>query len=573
MIWMKLLTPLLKSSNKAKSAGSTASTILITAASAWVVLYMVVLYFMQVNVFNLRLYWQYLLIQAVSWIALGVLMVVSAAMHPHRPFPLGLAVFMGCFLVLMLIRVYTVIQSYRDADPKKSQEEAEVAIIVQRQSETTIPAYAHLNPHLDHAPTFQALALPGLFSSGLSDWGELEQHTEAASSFMVREAEGPDRNLSGPFVRWDMTMSTVIMTVVLYHVYYDVIAVHPFPGRHALFLALLFFVYPIIVFLPYLKEIPTPDRSVAVKAAALSDWIWFVRTAEVAQEALDSTDSTDNTDNARPFPLKLALPRNHRYALYREIFAPSWVLKEVYVEPEMDITVAFMKDTETQDLVLLFSSTRSKRNVRTDLNVRLETLPEDWRVPVEAHVHRGFLQAYMTVDAWILERLTAWSKDGTLDRTPRFFACGYSLGGALATLAAARIAALSNPAIESTLRIPPSKLYLYTYGGPHVGDGLFVDWLDDTLPNNHGVRFVNPRDPVPAAMRSQLVHTKGYYPVAVPLRGNLPPYTHDIEVYRLGIQRGLTWSIASILAPTVITMAILTWVMLFVLPKIKAMKS
>lgn len=534
-----------------------ASTILTTATSVWVVLYMVVLYFLQVNVFNLRLYWQYLLIQAVSWIALGVLMVLSAGLHPHRPVPVFLTVFMGCFLVLMLIRLYTVIQSYRDVNPKNSREEAEA---VMTRAASTPLSNAHLNPQLDHAPMVQALPLPLPYLSNLgdlSDLGELEQRSQETQSFMLREAEGPDRNLSGPFVRWDMTMSTVIMTVVLYQVYYDVIAVHPFPGRHALFLALLFFVYPMIVFLPYLKEIPIPDQSVAVKAAALSDWIWFVRTPEVAQEAQEA--QTERATKARSKP---GLPRSHRYALYREIFAPSWELREVFVEPTKDLTVAFLEDTETHDLVILFSSTRSKRNVRTDLNVRLSTLPEAWKVPVEAHVHRGFLEAYVTLDTWIMERLDAWSKDGTLERMQRVFVCGYSLGGALATLAAARMIAANT--------IPVTQLYVYTYGGPHVGDGLFVDWLDDALPNNHMVRFVNPRDPVPAAMRSQLVHTKGYYPVAVPLRGNFPYYVHDINVYRLGIQRGLTWSITSILAPTVITMAILTWVMLFVLPRLKA---
>jgi pimeloyl-ACP methyl ester carboxylesterase len=97
--------------------------------------------------------------------------------------------------------------------------------------------------------------------------------------------------------------------------------------------------------------------------------------------------------------------------------------------------------------ILVFRGTQTFRNWVTNL----DTAPVSW--PGQGRVHRGFreaLESVWPVLASVLETLVG----------PVLYA-GHSLGGALATLAAAKR--------------PPEVLY--TVGSPRVGDGLFASSL------------------------------------------------------------------------------------------------
>jgi lipase (class 3) len=86
--------------------------------------------------------------------------------------------------------------------------------------------------------------------------------------------------------------------------------------------------------------------------------------------------------------------------------------------------------------------------------------------------HRGFLRAFNELWPFILEHIR-----GNL---PTRFV-GHSLGGALATLAAAALAKAEVCTVLDT----------YTYGCPHVGDGAFAGSVPPQI------RIVHDLDPVP----------------------------------------------------------------------------
>ncbi len=130
---------------------------------------------------------------------------------------------------------------------------------------------------------------------------------------------------------------------------------------------------------------------------------------------------------------------------------------------EIDGTAALLLHRQARPAcaVLVFRGTASLR----DWLVNVRAVRRSWQGP--GRVHYGFRRALHRV----------WSRlEPHLDDAPDAFFTGHSLGGALATLAAA-------------LRPP---LATYTFGAPKVGDRTFAA----ALPN--GVhRVVNGRDLVP----------------------------------------------------------------------------
>jgi pimeloyl-ACP methyl ester carboxylesterase len=75
------------------------------------------------------------------------------------------------------------------------------------------------------------------------------------------------------------------------------------------------------------------------------------------------------------------------------------------------------------------------------------------------------------------------------------YVCGHSLGGALATLAAADLAGLQLP----------GALTIYTFASPAVGEKTFADWFDGLVPDSY--RIYNGPDIVPTLPPSLIGYT------------------------------------------------------------------
>ncbi|WP_263971558.1 lipase family protein [Leptolyngbya ohadii] len=83
----------------------------------------------------------------------------------------------------------------------------------------------------------------------------------------------------------------------------------------------------------------------------------------------------------------------------------------------------------------------------------------------------------------------------TLNPSPPWFIAGHSLGGALATLAAADLA-YNYPTIKE-------RIQLYSYGAPRVDNQAFVEFLGTIAPNSY--RILNMADMVTMVPPANLV--------------------------------------------------------------------
>ncbi len=120
-----------------------------------------------------------------------------------------------------------------------------------------------------------------------------------------------------------------------------------------------------------------------------------------------------------------------------------------------------------QQIVLAFRGTEDWADVLTDIDM----LPQ---IINGARVHGGFAADYQAVARDILRLLDKHRADEKY-----FWITGHSLGGALATLAAAY------------LQLPDDRHAVFTYGQPAVGDRVFSKQYRRA---HH--RFVNDQDPV-----------------------------------------------------------------------------
>lgn len=136
---------------------------------------------------------------------------------------------------------------------------------------------------------------------------------------------------------------------------------------------------------------------------------------------------------------------------------------------EADDTQCFVASS-SEAVLLSFRGTENLGDWLGNLNVIATTRPY-------GKVHRGFLGAFQVVVSELRSRLSSLAGRPLL-------VTGHSLGGALATVAAA----------EWQGAVPIS--WIYTYGQPAVGMGGFPAFVSQHHPGNF-VRFVNDDDIVP----------------------------------------------------------------------------
>ena len=157
------------------------------------------------------------------------------------------------------------------------------------------------------------------------------------------------------------------------------------------------------------------------------------------------------------------------------------------------LQAAVFEPDDRQSAALVFRGTLGLRDLLTDS----QFLMEAWETG--GRVHRGFARSFAKAWPWCEQQLKRIG-------CPVFFT-GHSLGGAHATLAAAK--ALSSPTL-------PKPAALYSIGSPRVGDPKFAESLQGLL----HCRCVNDQD---------LVAT---IPAAFSLPG-FPVYQHTGDLHRL----------------------------------------
>ncbi len=154
-------------------------------------------------------------------------------------------------------------------------------------------------------------------------------------------------------------------------------------------------------------------------------------------------------------------------------------------------TQAYMFRTDTF-VVLAFRGSQEPKDWLTNVTTQLcsFTLRKGGVTTLSSYqgkVHTGFFLAWASIEDAVLAQIDRWRSEqsGQTPKLPPLYITGHSLGGALATMAAA---ALSDYGVDVA--------GVYTFGQPRVGDRTFTNQLNA---HTHGkvFRFVNNNDIVP----------------------------------------------------------------------------
>ena len=154
-------------------------------------------------------------------------------------------------------------------------------------------------------------------------------------------------------------------------------------------------------------------------------------------------------------------------------------------------TQAYMFRT-SRFMVLAFRGSKEPKDWRTNFTTQLRnlTIRKNGITSMSSYkgrVHAGFFLAWAIIEQSVLAQISQWKLEAAEkgENLPPLFITGHSLGGALATIAAA---ALSDNDVEVA--------GVYTFGQPRVGDRLFVSQLNSHI-DGKVFRFVNNNDIVP----------------------------------------------------------------------------
>ena len=145
-------------------------------------------------------------------------------------------------------------------------------------------------------------------------------------------------------------------------------------------------------------------------------------------------------------------------------------------------TQAFMF-RKGDNLILVFKGTQQLADWKTNLKIRLKeftVLADQESIPPTGRVHRGFLDAWQSVEKQVIYYLRKWWTPDT-----KLWVTGHSLGGALAAVA------------TISLETQGFKVSgLYTYGQPRVADWKLVNYMNKRM-GDRIIRYVNNNDIVP----------------------------------------------------------------------------
>lgn len=294
-------------------------------------------------------------------------------------------------------------------------------------------------------------------------------------------AQGFEENMTNAMVRWDSSLAAVSSGLVLCMLFYRTFSSRFRYGFATLQAALLVaFVIPAIYALPAVASLRSVDRGVARKSVGLCG-----ESYEVLSRSSQAGEG--NADR-----------------------------------------MAYLEDGDTLYVAFAGTDPSIKDDVLTDLNVRSKTSPVYYSA-LAASVHQGFGLLYDRVKPAFLERIRS-------SQYSRIVFCGHSLGGALATIAAADFASSS----------PETRVWCFTFGSPQVGDQLFVNRFNRSVAVS--ARFVNPFDVVPHSLAGQYGHVKGLVPVST-LKHDVFPFSHSLSSYERGVNASVASNAYGLIAP------------------------
>jgi Lipase (class 3) len=150
--------------------------------------------------------------------------------------------------------------------------------------------------------------------------------------------------------------------------------------------------------------------------------------------------------------------------------------------PKQD-TQAYIWISESEGIVYVcFRGTESTQDILADIDVRREHMELESKEGGVISVHRGFYRQYKAIRAEMMKYL-----EDRREAYRTIVFTGHSLGGAVATIAAAECA--------ERFKKEGKEIECHTFGSPRVGNKNFVKWFNKNIEKNW--RVFNADDPVP----------------------------------------------------------------------------
>lgn len=186
--------------------------------------------------------------------------------------------------------------------------------------------------------------------------------------------------------------------------------------------------------------------------------------------------------------------------------AENWGLDaELLEHTETDTQCLLAQSSEQKVLVVAFRGTETKaQDMLTDakfLQTRASWMPEleveDGQDHKQFNIHQGFADSLEAIWPELEERLQT-----LVSKNYKIMFCGHSLGGALATLAAHRLAVEYQ---RDDSRPTPHIHAVFTFGQPRVGNDVFMEDVDKQLYGRY-IRSVNNRDVIAMLPPPNLLH-------------------------------------------------------------------
>jgi predicted lipase len=197
---------------------------------------------------------------------------------------------------------------------------------------------------------------------------------------------------------------------------------------------------------------------------------------------------------------------------------PSGDPIDIFTDLSMNINKVFFLSTiddaqlytllTDDSIIFAIRGTESLSDVKTDINFFKDPFQDiiysnniDAKKYKNIRVHQGFLKQFNSIKYSIIATIYGqlWKHNKNISKV---ICIGHSLGGGLATLAAAHIKSLF-----------PSefKVECYTYGSPRVGNKQFSIFFNDKI--DLSVRCVNGCDIITKIPKINYYHIKGEYKI------------------------------------------------------------
>jgi hypothetical protein len=231
---------------------------------------------------------------------------------------------------------------------------------------------------------------------------------------------------------------------------------------------------------------------------------------------------TRNLDNR----LRFVVPKNLGYRLVHVFCLPRKYGREAF---------GYLMENK-DNLILAFKGTSIRVfDLSIDLNLYQTRYPYIYGA---GKTHEGFTYLY----GYLRESIIAACCGLAKKRKRRLYITGYSLGGAIATLAAVDIAK----------HTPFHHPKVYTFGAPRVGNPTFAYAYNSNI--KESIRIVNVHDYIPLEPQANIKppftkkgltyqHVKGYFPISFQCKkGNIPlefPLlkNHQLDMYFSALAR------------------------------------